>query len=162
MRIVAVEPLIVEVPMHEPVKGVHGITRSQYSVLVRITTDAGIEGWGNVDPSPGYTLMSADEIHAWVAAMAPALIGRDATDLNAALSIMDRAVAGCCEAKAAIEMALCNVKARALGIRCTCCLAGASNPRSSSTPGSGRCRRSRPPGKRLAGLNAASVRRRRS
>jgi len=108
MRIVAVEPLIVEVPMHEPVKGVHGITRSQYSVLVRITTDAGIEGWGNVDPSPGYTLMSADEIHAWVAAMAPALIGRDATDLNAALSIMDRAVAGCCEAKAAIEMALCK------------------------------------------------------
>ena len=66
MRIVAVEPMIVEVPMRAPVKGVHGLTRVQRSVLVRIATDAEIEGWGNVDPSPGYTLMSAGEIHTMI------------------------------------------------------------------------------------------------
>jgi L-Ala-D/L-Glu epimerase len=37
-------------------------------------------------------------------------------NLNAALAAMDRAVAGGFEAKAAVEMALCDVKARALGI----------------------------------------------
>lgn len=116
MRISAIEPIIIEVPTRAPVVGVHGITRAQRSVLVRIGTEDGVEGWGNVDPSPGYTLMSAEAIHAWVAAMAPHLIGHDAANLNAAISIMDRAGPGCYEAKAAIEMALCDAKARALGI----------------------------------------------
>jgi L-alanine-DL-glutamate epimerase-like enolase superfamily enzyme len=116
MRIVAVEPMIVEVPTREPVSGVHGITRSQRSVLARIVTDTGIEGWGNVDPSPGYTLMSADEILATIVALAPRLAGADAMNLNSALVAMDRATAGCYEAKAAVEMALCDAKARALGI----------------------------------------------
>jgi L-alanine-DL-glutamate epimerase-like enolase superfamily enzyme len=116
MRIVAVEPMIVEVPMRAPVKGVHGVTRVQRSVLVRIATDAEIEGWGNVDPSPGYTLMSAGEIHTMITAWTPSLVGSDAMNPNAALAVMDRAVAGGYEAKAAVEMALCDVKARALGI----------------------------------------------
>jgi L-alanine-DL-glutamate epimerase-like enolase superfamily enzyme len=58
-----VEPVVVEVPLRHPVHGVHGVTRVQRSVLVRVISDEGVEGWGNVDPTPGYTLMSADEIH---------------------------------------------------------------------------------------------------
>jgi muconate cycloisomerase len=116
MRVVAVDPMIVEVPMRAPVKGVHGVARAQRSVLVRIATDAGIEGWGNVDPSPGYTLMSADEILAMIVSWTPNFVGADAMNLNVALAAMDRAAAGGYEAKAAVEMALFDVKARALGI----------------------------------------------
>ena len=116
MRIVAVEPIIVEVPMRAPVSGVHGITRAQRSVFVRIATDSGIEGWGNVDPSPGYTLMTAEEIHGAVIRLAAELRGGDAMNLNRALATMDRAICGAHEAKAAVEMALCDAKARALGI----------------------------------------------
>jgi L-alanine-DL-glutamate epimerase-like enolase superfamily enzyme len=54
MRVTAVEPIIVEVPTREPVKGVHGVTRTQRSVLVRLATDRDIVGWGNLDPSPGF------------------------------------------------------------------------------------------------------------
>lgn len=128
MLIVAVEPMIVEVPLHAPATGVHGVTRAQRSVLVRIATDAGIAGWGNVDPSPGYTLMSADEIHAKVTAWAPELVGSDAMNLNAVLSGMDRAADGCYEAKAAVEMALCDAKARALGIPVHSLLGGCVKP----------------------------------
>jgi len=39
MRITAVEPMIVEVPTDEPVKGVRGLTNAQRSVLVRLVTD---------------------------------------------------------------------------------------------------------------------------
>ena len=116
MRIVALEPMTVEVPMKAPVKAVHGVVQVQRSVLVRVTTDDGLDGWGNVDPSRGYTLMSADEIHATVTGLAPALVGRDAANLNAALATMDAAVSEGWEAKAAVEMALCDVTARALGI----------------------------------------------
>jgi muconate cycloisomerase len=116
MRIAVVEPMIVEVPMRAPVKAVHGVVRAQRSVLVRVATDEGREGWGNVDPSAGYTLMSAEEVRDTVAALAPVLVGREAPNLNAALAAMDGAVAGRWEAKAAVEMALCDVTARALGI----------------------------------------------
>jgi L-alanine-DL-glutamate epimerase-like enolase superfamily enzyme len=53
MRIVAIEPVLVDVPLATPVRGVHGTTSVQRSVLARVTTDEGIEGWGNVDPTPG-------------------------------------------------------------------------------------------------------------
>ena len=41
--------------MREPVQGVHGTAAVQRSVLVRVVADSGAEGWGNVDPTPGYT-----------------------------------------------------------------------------------------------------------
>ena len=125
MRIAAVEPIIVEVPTREPVKGVHGVTLTQRSVLVRVATDRGIEGWGDVDPSPGYTLMSADEIHATVRVLAQALAGQDAMNINGALAAMDASVSGAYEAKAAVEMALCDARARALGVPVHVLLGGA-------------------------------------
>jgi L-alanine-DL-glutamate epimerase-like enolase superfamily enzyme len=116
MLIAALEPMLVGVPLREPVSGVHGVTTIQQSVLVRVTTDAGHEGWGNVDPTPGYSRVSADAVHATVGRLAPALLGVDAFNIHAALARMDREAATAAEAKAAVEMALVDLKARALGV----------------------------------------------
>src|SRR5438552_6478206 len=62
MRIAAIDPLVVHVPLRAPVQGVHGETTVQQSVLVRVTEADGLEGWGDVDPTPGYSLASAVEI----------------------------------------------------------------------------------------------------
>ncbi len=116
MRIVAIEPVLVDVPLAAPVRGVHGTTSVQRSVLARVTTDEGIEGWGNVDPTPGYSLVSAVDIHDTVARLAPALLGADPFNLHRALAQMDAETAEGFEAKAAIEMALLDLKGRALGV----------------------------------------------
>jgi muconate cycloisomerase len=116
MRIVAVEPCIVEVPLRRPARGVHGVTAVQRSVLVRVATAEGVEGWGDVDPTPGYSLVSVEDIHATVMMLAPALLGLDAFNIRGALAVMDARADGRLEAKAAIEMALCDLKARALGV----------------------------------------------
>lgn len=116
IRVSAVEPILVEVPLREPVSGVHAVTSIQASVLVRVATDAGIEGWGNVDPTPGYSIASAADVHDSVARLAPALVGTDALNTHAALALMDGQIAGASEAKAAVEMALVDLKARVLGI----------------------------------------------
>ena len=116
VRITAVEPILVDVPLRAPVHGVHGITAVQRSLLVRVATDAGGEGWGNVDPTPGYSPVSADDVHARVGRLAPGLIGADAFNVHAALARMDEAAGGMSEAIAAVEMALLDLKARALGI----------------------------------------------
>ena len=125
MRIVAVEPVLVEVPLAAPVRGVHGTTRVQRSVLVQVTTDQGVEGWGNVDPTPGYSLVSATDIHDAVARLAGALVGADPFNLHRALAVMDRETSEGYEAKAAIEMALLDIKGRALGVPVHSLLGGA-------------------------------------
>jgi muconate cycloisomerase len=116
MRIVHIEPMIVEVPLRQAVTGVHGVTSVQNSVLVRATTDEGVEGWGDVDPTPGYTLESVDDIHAAAWRLSSALRDIDPFNINRALTLMDEAVVGAFEAKAAIEMALLDLEGRALGV----------------------------------------------
>ena len=116
MRIVGIEPILVDVPLREPVHGVHGITTVQRSVLVRVASDDGVEGWGNVDPTPGYSAVSAVEIHDTIRQLGPALIGADPFNLRHALAVMDRQAPGRHEAIAALEMALVDLKARALGV----------------------------------------------
>jgi L-alanine-DL-glutamate epimerase-like enolase superfamily enzyme len=116
VRITTVEPILVDVPLRAPVHGVHGIAAVQRSVLVRVATDGGVEGWGNVDPTPGYSPVSADAVHATVGRLASVLAGADAFNVHAALARMDQATTGMSEAPAAIEMALLDLKARALGI----------------------------------------------
>lgn len=115
-RIVAIEPILVDVPLREPVHGVHGVTTVQRSALVRVTSDDGVEGWGNVDPTPGYSAMSAAEVHDTVRRMGPALTGTDPFNVRRALAVMDREAPGRYEAIAAVEMALVDLKARALGL----------------------------------------------
>jgi len=116
MHISAVEPCIVEVPLRRPAKGVHGVTAVQRSVLVRVAAGEGVEGWGDVDPTPGYSRLSVEDIHETVTRLAPALVGLDPFNVRRALSVMDELVDGRLEAKAAVEMALCDLKARALGV----------------------------------------------
>jgi L-Ala-D/L-Glu epimerase len=125
MRVDAVEPVLVEVPLATAVHGVHGVTAVQRSVLVRVTTDTGVEGWGNVDPTPGYSRVSADDIHDAVLGLAPALAGADPFNLHRALAIMDRRAADASEAKAAVEMALLDVQGRALALPVHALLGGA-------------------------------------
>ena len=125
MRIVAIEPVLVDVPLASPVRGVHGTTSVQRSVLARVTTDEGVEGWGNVDPTPGYSLVSAVDIHDVVARLAPVLVGADPFNLHHALARMDLETAEGFEAKAAIEMALLDLKGRALGVPVHSLLGGA-------------------------------------
>jgi muconate cycloisomerase len=116
VRIKGIEPILVEVPLRQPVRGVHGVTSVQRSLLVRVTADEGAEGWGNVDPTPGYSLVPVDRLHAAVERLAPALAGADAFNTNAALARMDDAMAGLPEAKAAVEMGLLDLQARVLGV----------------------------------------------
>src|SRR5213593_1494210 len=116
MRIVAIEPVLVDVPLASPVRGVHGTTSVQRSVLARVTTDEGVEGWGNVDPTPGYSLVSAVDIYDAVARLAPALVGADPFNLHRALELMDGEVADGFDAKAEIELALLDVKGRELDV----------------------------------------------
>jgi L-Ala-D/L-Glu epimerase len=117
MRIATIEPIVVEVPLAAPALGVHGTTVGQRSVLVRVTTGDGAEGWGNVDPTPGYSLVTAADIRDAVARLATVLVDADPFNLHRALALMDgEEVASGFEAKAAIEMALLDLQGHTLDL----------------------------------------------
>ena len=116
MRIAEIEPILVEVPFKRPVAGVHGTWSGQMSVLLRVVSDEGIEGWGNVDPTPGYSEMSCEEVRATVQQLAAVVIGLHPFNVRRLLGAMDEAVEHRFEAKALIEIALWDLKGRALGL----------------------------------------------
>ena len=116
MKINRLEAILVEVPLREPVKGVHGLTRLQRSVLAHVVVDDGREGWGNVDPTPGYSKVSADRVQTTVGRLASRLIGMDPFNVQRLLARMDEDAAAEPEAKAAVEMAVLDLQGRALGV----------------------------------------------
>jgi len=116
VRIAELEPILVEVPFRRPVAGVHGTRSGQRSVLLRVASDEGIEGWGNVDPTPGYSSMGAEDVCATVRQLAAVVIGLDPFNVHRLLAAMEAAVQHRFEAKALIEMAAWDLTGRALGL----------------------------------------------
>ena len=125
MKINRLEAMLVEVPLHQPVTGVHGLTTLQRSVLTHVVADDGREGWGNVDPTPGYSKVSADRVQTTVGRLASRLVGMDAFNVQRLLGQMDEDDAAEPEAKAAIEMAVLDLQGRALGVPVHTLLGGA-------------------------------------
>src|SRR5262249_37047135 len=86
----------------------------------------GLDGAGNVDPSPGYSEATPEEIRATIRdRLAPALIGRDAGSIRGALAEMDRVAPEVLYAQAAVEMALVDLNGKVLGVPAHRLLGGA-------------------------------------
>ena len=95
------------------------------STLVRVTTDEGVTGWGEVCPlGTTYLPAHADGARAALALLAPAVVGVDPTNLAAVGAAMDRALAGHEYAKSPIDVACWDVLGRALGVSVTTLLGG--------------------------------------
>lgn len=115
MKIKSIEPITVSLPMKKPVTMAGETVARADNVLVRIESDQGIVGWGEAASAPTMTGETTASMMAAVAHMAPALIGRAAGDFAAISAAMDAAMYGNTGAKAAIDIALHGVVARAAG-----------------------------------------------
>ena len=96
--------------------GVGDIDESMPGVIVKITTDAGIVGWGEAAPWAVFTgtaEANATGIHHY---LRPLLIGSDPLRIGALMRAIDKALVGHTEGKAAIEMALLDIAGKRLGV----------------------------------------------
>jgi len=97
------------------------------STLVRITTDSGLEGWGESCPlGPAYQPEHMLGSRAALAEMAPHLIGRNPLHIQQLNHLMNQALCGSLYAKAAIDMALWDLAGKAYGARVCDLLGGAA------------------------------------
>ncbi|MGA8494203.1 MAG: enolase C-terminal domain-like protein [Xanthobacteraceae bacterium] len=116
MRIKAIEPIAVSLPMKKPVKMAGETVTRADNILVRIETDDGAVGWGEAASAPTMTGETVASMMAAVLHMAPALLKYPADDFARAAAAMDAQMYGNSGAKAAIEIALHDLVGRAKGL----------------------------------------------
>jgi muconate cycloisomerase len=95
--------------------GVGDIEESMPGVIVKITTDAGITGFGEAAPWSVFTgtaEANASGIHHY---LRPLLIGADPLKIGALMRQIEKTLVGHTEGKAAIEMALFDIAGKHLG-----------------------------------------------
>jgi L-alanine-DL-glutamate epimerase-like enolase superfamily enzyme len=117
MRITRVEAIPVRVERVAPFRSALGTHRASESGVVRVMTDEGIEGLGEISmiwngDGAAYCPMVAQRL-------GPAVLGTSPFDISRALAAMDDAVQfsrAANPAKAAVEMALYDIAGKALGV----------------------------------------------
>lgn len=93
-------------------EGEHGRPSGRAAVLVRITADNGMVGWGQSVPLPKWSYETVESVYYTTTRyLAPALLGRDPEDLDAIHGILNRTIApsfstGQPICKAGIDLAL--------------------------------------------------------
>ena len=92
--------------------------------VVRIATDGGCEGFGYASATP-HMGSTKGSLLAELDLFRPLLIGQDARRIEAILMALDRAVHGAPQAKAAVDCALHDLNARALGVPLNALFGGA-------------------------------------
>ena len=132
MKITDVETFYLKLPTIES-----RTDSSQDTLLIRISTDAGIVGWGEVDgcPSVVKSIIDAPYSHTMVTGLKRLLIGENPLDTGRLWSLMHRATifygrAGATlQAMAGIDIALWDIKGKALGQPISTLLGGAFRDR---------------------------------
>ena len=116
VRISRIDIFPLRVPLKRPFRNAHLVRSHQESVVLQIWGDEGLHGVGDVDPDPGYSEEGFSDTLEAVRGIAPHLVGMDPLNVVGILQRMDQLVPGYLDAKAAIEMALFDLKGKALGV----------------------------------------------
>jgi L-alanine-DL-glutamate epimerase-like enolase superfamily enzyme len=126
LRVDRVEVFGVAVPLVGEFKNAYLSKSVVKSAVVRVTASDGSFGYGNIDPTPGYSEEETeDHLRVLRGTLAPMLIGMDPLNIHELLARIEPAVAGFLDSKAAIEMAFVDLAARVAGVPVHTWLGGA-------------------------------------
>lgn len=130
LKIERVEVFGVAMPLVGEYKNAYLSKSVVKSAVVRITASGGAVGYGNIDPTPGYSKESIDDsLRMLETRLAGLVTGMDPTNVHRVLAKMESAVDGYLDAKAAIEMACVDLSARVAGMPVYTYLGGAVKDR---------------------------------
>jgi L-alanine-DL-glutamate epimerase-like enolase superfamily enzyme len=117
MRIRRLEVFTASLPLEPGFTHYTGRVTALDEVFVRLTAEDGLAGWGEVRGNMSY--FSGESPAGIVAALrdlAPLVVGRRLSEQAAVLELADRALVGNAAAKAALDVALHDLAARAAGV----------------------------------------------
>lgn len=116
MSIVRAEAIAVRLPLHQPFIVSYGRFDDMPSILLRIVTDDGVEGWGEAVPDPHVTGESFEGAFASLChVLLPCMKGLTVFDSEILHRRMDSALLGNPSIKAAVDIAFHDAMSRTLG-----------------------------------------------
>ncbi|MCK5490116.1 MAG: mandelate racemase/muconate lactonizing enzyme family protein [Gemmatimonadetes bacterium] len=131
MRIVGLSLFQVDLPLHEGTYNWSGGKSVQVfdSTIVRLATDDGLEGFGEVCPlGPVYLPSYAEGARTGIVELVPALMGLDPRQLDVVNRAMDTAMKGHAYVKSAIDVACWDILGKATGLPVSELLGGRVGP----------------------------------
>jgi muconate cycloisomerase len=127
-KITSVEAILVDLPTIRAHQLAMATMQQQTLVIVRLRSDDGFEGIGEATTIGGLTYgeESPEGIKLTIDTyLAPALVGLDATNVNAAMARLNKVARGNRFAKCALETALLDAQGKRLGVPVSTLLGGA-------------------------------------
>ncbi len=117
IRITGVSVFTVRIPVRAVHShGIGDVGGAVVNVLLKLTTDAGITGWGEASPWAVFTGTAEANAAALDVHLRPILLGADPFRIGALMQRAEQTVVHCSEAKAAMEMALFDIAGQALDV----------------------------------------------
>ena len=114
MKISRIDVFQLDIPLEKPKRYPNRTYESLDDTIVRLETDAGIVGWGEVCPiASTYQPEHALGVRAAIEEMAPGLIGEDPTQTDRVNATMNRWLMGGEYAKSAIDIACWDITGKA-------------------------------------------------
>ena len=86
------------------------------SCILRLESDTGLTGWGEVCPIPHYLPAYANGVASALGELAPVIFGTDALGVEAMINAADHHLQGHRYAKSTLNMALWELAARSAGV----------------------------------------------
>jgi L-alanine-DL-glutamate epimerase-like enolase superfamily enzyme len=114
MKIKEIEIHPISVPLIEPFKISLGTVESAESVILLLKTDNDLFGYGEAAPSPRITGDTQESIITGLTRITPLLIGKDPDDAPGIEESIERTITGNSSMKAAVDMALFDLRAKAV------------------------------------------------
>jgi muconate cycloisomerase len=127
-KIISVEAILVDLPTIRAHQLAMATMQQQTLVIVKLRSSDGVEGIGEATTIGGlsYGEESPEGIKLTIDTyLAPALVGLDATNINAAMARLNKVARGNRFAKCALETALLDAQGKRLGISVSALLGGA-------------------------------------
>ena len=127
MKITDIKIEKVHIPLLGPIKITFATLTYAENVLIKVSTDEGLVGYGEAAPIPFVTGETVDSAIAAIRALTPGLIGMDPLDIEKIHAVMDKAFYGNGSAKCAIDLAMYDLAGKKAGLPVYKLLGGYSN-----------------------------------
>jgi L-alanine-DL-glutamate epimerase-like enolase superfamily enzyme len=127
MRITSAQVYPLEIPMTRPIKMSGETVTHAQTVLLRLTDEAGREGWGEAGSAPLMTGETLGTLYASTCYLAERLIGAEIANPAAIGPLQEKVLYGNASAKAALETAAMDLLAQRAGVPLYQLLAGSAS-----------------------------------
>lgn len=127
MKITDIKIEKVRINLTEPFRVAFAEISYSENILIKVSTDMGIDGYGEAAPIAFVTGETSDSVVSVLNMLKPGLIGMDPLDIEAIHSLMDGCILGNGSAKCAVDLAMYDIKGKLMGQPVYKVLGGYSN-----------------------------------